>query len=43
MELAGLSVAEAVYMVANVDSDSSGIADGNDKNNKKKRVLLVCG
>jgi NAD(P)H-hydrate epimerase len=43
MELAGLSVAEAVYTVANVDSDSSGIADGNDKNNKKKRVLLVCG
>ena len=33
MELAGLSVAEAVYEVANVD----------DSEKMKKRVLLVCG
>ena len=32
MELAGLSVAEAVYMVGSEDA-----------NMKKKRVLLVCG
>ncbi len=34
MELAGLSVAESVYMVGSEDANN---------NMKKKRVLLVCG
>ena len=42
MELAGLSVAEAVYEVA-TGSDGKSVEDGKQKQKKKKRILLVCG
>lgn len=44
MELAGLSVAEAVYEVAATEGKNCNEDDTDDVTKKrKKRVLLVCG